>query len=172
MRLILFRHGPAGHADLERWPDDRSRPLNLHGEERVREASHGLVRLEQSFARVISSPLTRAAQTAELLREELGIEPAVTSDDDLAPGGSLRSLIESLSTDEADGTVILVGHEPDLGKLAGTLIFGAPAHLPLKKAGACGIRFDAGVRAGTGQLAWFLPPKALRRLGRGAGVKT
>ena len=171
MRLILFRHGPAGDADLERWPDDRLRPLNLHGEERVREAGRGLLRLEESFSRVISSPLTRAAQTAQLLREELGIEPAVVFDDDLAPGGSLRSLIEALSADEADGAVVLVGHEPDLGKLAGTLIFGAPAHLPLKKAGACGIRFEEGARAGAGQLAWFLPPKVLRRLGRHAGVK-
>jgi len=60
--------------------------------------------------------------------------------------------------------VVLVGHEPHLGKLAGTLLFGAPAHLPIKKAGACAIDFEARPRAGGGQLVWFLPPRALRQL--------
>ncbi len=171
MRLILFRHGAAGHADPARWPDDGLRPLTERGEEHVREAARGLMRLEGECAGVLSSPLARAALTAELVREELGIERAVGFHDGLGPAGSTRSLLESLAAQAGDQTLVLVGHEPDLGKLAGMLIFGAPAHLPLKKAGACGIRFEAGLRPGTGQLAWFLPPKALRRLGRGAGVK-
>ena len=58
----------------------------------------------------------------------------------------------------------LVGHEPDLGKLAGVLLFRAPASLPLKKAGACVISFTDVVRprARAGS-SGSMPPKALRR---------
>src|SRR5437762_3410272 len=64
------------------------------------------------------------------------------------------------------GCHALVGHEPDLGKLAGSLVFGAPRALPLKKAGACAIDFAGPVEAGAGQLAWFMSPKQLRALSR------
>ena len=83
--------------------------------------------------------------------------------DALRPEGSYRKVIEFLSANGSDGAVVLVGHEPDLGKLAGTLVFGAPSALALKKAGACAIQFDGEIRAGAGSLSWFLPPKMLRR---------
>ena len=60
-------------------------------------------------------------------------------------------------------TVALVGHEPDLGKLAGTLVFGAPSALPLKKAGACAIQFEGAARPGAGRMVWLLTPRLLRR---------
>jgi len=62
--------------------------------------------------------------------------------------------------------IALVGHEPDLGKLAGTLLFGAPSAVALKKAGACAIDFEGAIRPGSGRLCWFLTPRMLRRLAR------
>jgi phosphohistidine phosphatase SixA len=59
-----------------------------------------------------------------------------------------------------------VGHEPDLGTLAGALVTGASTSLPLKKAGACSIHFVGPVEPGTGRLDWLLTPRALRRLAR------
>ena len=61
--------------------------------------------------------------------------------------------------------MVLVGHEPDLGKLAGVLLFGAPTEVPLKKAGACSIAAEA-AEAGAGRLRWLLPPATLRALSR------
>lgn len=121
------------------------------------------MRLERSLARILTSPLVRAAETAQILAEtcEGGVE--VESFDALAPGHSFRTVIERLAKLPADETVALVGHEPDLGKLAGVLLIGAPAALPLKKAGACVISFDGPVTAGTGHLEWFLTPGMLRR---------
>jgi len=97
------------------------------------------------------------------------LEPGVAVEDlaALAPGGSYRGVLQRLTALDGDGAVVLVGHEPDLGKLAGVLLFGAPAStLPLKKAGACIIDFDGPPRAGEGELMLFLPPRVLRRLGR------
>ena len=85
--------------------------------------------------------------------------------DALAPRGSWRAVINRLTEESPELTVVLIGHEPDLGKLAGVLLFGAPAALPLRKAGACSIEFDAAPAAGTGRLRWFLPPRALARVG-------
>lgn len=168
MRIILFRHGPAGHADPSRWPDDGDRPLSSKGEDKTLAASHGLARLAPEVSRILTSPLVRAARTARLLEATLDGVP-VEELEALAPAGGYRRILEHLALLPSDETIVLVGHEPSLGKLAGMLLFGAPAAMPLKKAGAAAIDFDGPPQAGHGTLAWFLPPRALRRL---AGKKS
>jgi phosphohistidine phosphatase len=165
MRVIFFRHGPAGTRDRTKWPDDALRPLTAKGEERTRSAAAGIARLHPGLRTIFSSPLTRAEQTARILSEAYP-NAKVTQVHDLAPGGSYREILKAISGSEASEAVALVGHEPDLGKLAGTVLFGAPCALPFKKAGACAVEFDDGIRPGAGRLVWFLTPKMLRRLAR------
>ena len=166
MRLVLLRHGPAGTRDPLSWPDDRERPLSEKGLGRTQRACDGLVRLEADIALVLSSPLRRCAQTAECLREIVGGDARVRFTESLAPGGSWRDVLGELESLVETSTVVLVGHEPDLGTLAGVLLFGAPAALPLRKAGACSIEFETRCAPGKGRLRWFLPPRALRRFAR------
>ena len=166
MRVVLFRHGPAGQRDVERWPDDRLRPLSDRGEIRTHAAASGLARLVGGAARVYTSPLKRCAQTAQILVEALASSEAPELLDALAPSGSSRDALRFLQDFHTDETVILVGHEPDLGKLAGVMVFGAPAPIALKKAGACAVSFDGAPRPGQGSLLWFVPPRTLRALGR------
>ena len=167
MRVILFRHGPAGQRDPARWPEDGERPLTRRGGERTEEAAHGLARFTRGETQVWTSPLNRAHSTAGLVRGALELEPPVEWLDALAPGGSYRELLIRLAAIESGACVVLVGHEPDLGKLAGMLLFGAPARsLPLKKAGACVIDFTGPVEPGAGHLYAFLPPRTLRRIAR------
>ena len=166
MRVVLFRHGPAGRRDASRWPDDGQRPLTPKGEERTLAASAGLLTLLGDEVTVVAtSPLVRAARTAELLASvapDVVLEPLEA----LLPGRSYRPLVAYLAARAPEDTVVLVGHEPDLGKLAGVLVFGAPASIPLKKAGATLIQFVGEVSPGAGRLRWLMPPKALRRLAR------
>ena len=164
MRVILFRHGPAGGRDPARWPDDAARPLTPRGERRTRLAARGLRRIEKKVERVMTSPLERADRTAKILGRELGIGPVETLDA-LAPGGSSRKVIEALNQKPGADTVV-VGHEPDLGVLAGLLIFNNGATIALKKAGACSIQFESAVRPGAGTLEWIAPPRMLCRLTR------
>jgi phosphohistidine phosphatase len=119
--------------------------------------------MERGLTLVLTSPLRRAVETAELLAEACDREVPVESFAALAPGHSYRGVLARLAELGQDEVVALVGHEPDLGKLAGVMLLGAPAALPLKKAGACVISFAGPVSAGTGRLEWFLPPRALRR---------
>jgi phosphohistidine phosphatase len=167
MRLILFRHGPAGRPDPTRWPDDRARPLSERGEGKTRAAAKGLNRLLAKGSRVWTSPLVRAHRTAELLvAAHGGNPPQVVAA--LASGGSMRSLLEQLaaaSRAAPEGTIVLVGHEPELGRLAGLLLDDSGRALPLKKAGACALSFDGIPGKQLGDLEWFLPPRILRALG-------
>lgn len=167
MRLVLLRHGPAEARDDRRWPDDGRRPLTERGAARVKHCAHGIARLEKRVDVILSSPFERAWHTAELVRDTLGGETKLDSAATLAPGRSVRALLQRVAEESPDATVVLVGHEPDLGKLAGTLLFGAPAAMPLKKAGACMISFDGVPASGAGTLRWFLPPRALARVARG-----
>lgn len=166
MRTLLLRHGPAGARDPLTWPDDRKRPLSEKGIERTQRSCSGLVRLEPEVTFVLSSPLKRCAETAAILVEALDGKATLRLSEALAPGGSWRATLAELESFLEKDTVVLVGHEPDLGKLAGVMLFGAPAALPLGKAGACSIEFEARCAAGKGRLRWFLPPRALRRLAR------
>jgi phosphohistidine phosphatase len=164
MLLILLRHGPAGKADPATWPDDSERPLTPRGEERTRGAAAGLARLLDGEVREIqTSRYARCARTAEIASEALGC-PRVRAVPELEPGEPLGALLEELPSAAEDDVVVLVGHEPDLGKLAGTLVIGKAAALPLKKAGACGVHFDGPPAPGKGRLVWHVTPRILRRL--------
>jgi len=166
MRVILIRHGPAARRDARRWPDDTRRPLTDRGIERTELAMRGLRRLLRP-GRVITSPLRRALETAEIVRRVYAMDAIVETTPLLAPGVAYHRVVELLARCKPAEVVALIGHEPDFGKLAGVLVFGAPAAtLPLKKAGVCVIDFAGRVEPGKGRLLAFLPPRALRARAR------
>jgi phosphohistidine phosphatase len=163
MRVILFRHGPAGTRNASRWPDDAKRPLTPAGENKSRRAAAGLRRIEKDVDRILTSPLERADRTARIVAEELGVECLETLDA-LAPDGAHGKVVEALNARPQRETIVLVGHEPHLGLLAAHLLFKSDTPLPLKKAGACAIRFTGPVRAGAGALVWLATPRLLGRV--------
>ena len=163
MDCLLFRHGIA--VEREDWDgQEAERPLTRKGAEKARDAAVGLRRLDIAPTHVLSSPLTRALETAKLVGELFRLADVKVCDELLpdAPPDKLFPLLASLPE---DACVICVGHEPHLGLAAGVMLFGRPAPgLSLKKAGACCIRFDDGPKAGKGALWWWLTPDQLRRL--------
>ena len=166
MKLLVIRHGPAG--DREEWErtgkDDRLRPLTPKGKKEVRKAAAGLVRLVPSLDLIATSPWTRAAQTAEIVNREYGVDleevEELTSDN--GPEG-LRPWLEQQVNRE---TVAVVGHEPHLGLLVGYLLSGRSASfVDLKKGGACLLEMDNPSELGSGCLEWLMTDRELRRLG-------
>ncbi len=162
-RLYLVRHAiaePRGPS----WPEDALRPLSAHGRRRFADAAAGLSRFEGIPARILSSPFVRARQTAELLAAAGDADHVVRPFTALEPGHPPASVLSRLRKQKAGDRVALVGHEPDLGRLVAALL-GATRPIPFKKGAIC--RIDvAWDEAATGTLIWFLPPGALRRLGR------
>jgi phosphohistidine phosphatase len=158
IELYLVRHAIAAERG-PRWPDDTKRPLTSEGITRFREVVRAFAALDPEIQVVLTSPLVRAAQTAALLAEGLNPHPEIQSADALAPGGSARAIAAALARTRRK-RIACVGHEPDLGQLAARLI-GASRPLEFKKGGIC--RIDLERPAGPGHLAWFAPPRLLRR---------
>ena len=165
MLLILMRHGVA--ADLsDAIRDDFSRPLTEEGRVKTQSVARGLQRLIETIDLLASSPKTRARQTAQIVRDVFGnSSPEISIWDELAESET-EVLIQKLAKTRAQ-TVVLVGHEPDLGFCAARLLNGDEFgfRLDWKKAGACGIEWDGETQSAV--LKWFLPPAVLRALGAG-----
>jgi phosphohistidine phosphatase len=170
-RLVLFRHGPAGTADPNRWPDDSLRPLTERGEARTRKAARGLARLIEGDVVLWTSPFARARRTAELLAQAFeGRTGNLREVEALEPGAQWRALEPLVGRVPASATLVWVGHEPDLGAHAARFL-AAGAPLSLKKAGACALAFEGPIRPSDASLEAWLPPRVLRALARGAGRK-
>jgi len=161
--LYLIRHGPAeGRGDA--WPDDAKRPLTEQGMSRLRKSARGLSALGVAFDVILTSPLVRTRQTAEIVAAELDTRPVLVNTESLAPEGTYAAVVAELEKHAKRTRLALVGHEPGIGELAARLI-GSRHAIPFKKGGVCRIDLDTLPPTHPGRLVWFAPPKMLRGLG-------
>jgi phosphohistidine phosphatase len=174
--LLLLRHGIAEERLEEQ--EDGQRRLTPEGRERAAQVIERLAALDLSCDLVLSSPLVRARQTAELVVAG-GLAPELELAAALAPLADPLPLLERwlgpLSPRPGWKRLALVGHDPDLSTLASLLIgvpmSQAPQALQLKKAGVALLQWSAppaGTLLGTARLALLLPPRLLLgpRLGK------
>jgi len=161
--IYLIRHGIAAERG-EEYPDDSKRPLTSRGIARLKKEAKALDKLEVVFDQIIASPLLRTRQTADVLSESMKSKPPVATADALAPAGTPAAVIQELGKHMRKGRLALVGHEPNLGELAGRLI-GARAPIEFKKGAVCRIDFEVLPPKGMGQLRWFITPGMLREIG-------
>jgi phosphohistidine phosphatase len=154
MQLCLVRHGIA--AERGTFENDAERPLTVRGRDRMAAAAEGLATLLHPSV-ILSSPLVRAVQTAELIAQATGAP--IENCDALANGDH-----ESLLAAAHQPVVIAVGHEPHISSFVGWAI--GANHLPVefKKGSAALIEFSGNPEPGAGALVWFMPPRALRQL--------
>ncbi len=154
MRLCLVRHGIAEERGT--YTDDSLRPLTERGRARMEAAAEGLATLVHPDL-ILSSPLVRAYETAEILAACTG---APIENCDALANGDHESLVAAAYRE----TVVAVGHEPHISNFLGWAL--GTRHLPveIKKGSATLITFDGKAEPGAGTLDWFLPPRALRQL--------
>ncbi len=156
-----MRHGPA--VDPAGAGTDFERPLTGKGREQTAAAARGLQRLGVAPDHLLASPLVRARQTADLVADELGI--AVEVEDALAAGAQPGQILAALR--KVEGSALLVGHEPDLGRLVSYLLSpdGRP-FVDFAKAGVVALESHGGAEAGSCTLSWYLRRKHLALIGR------
>jgi phosphohistidine phosphatase len=162
LELYLIRHGVAAERG-EEYPDDSKRPLTSDGIARLKKEARALDELGVEFDQILSSPLVRAKQTADVFAETMKGKPPVSSIDSLTPAGSPAAVIQDLGKHMRKARIALVGHEPNMGELAAFLI-GAKVPLPFKKGAICRIDFAVFPPKGKGALCWFVTPRMLRKL--------
>lgn len=164
IEVILVRHAIAYERDRARWPDDRTRPLSPEGKKKFRQAAAGLAKWLPAIDLVITSPLTRARETAEIL-EKIGGWPEAQDSSDLAPQSRPPAVLAMLRAQHAKH-IALVGHEPNLSALLSLSLAGSGSRpfSALKKGGMACLVFPAEISAGKAMLSAFVPPRALRRM--------
>ena len=160
--LYLIRHGMAAERG-EAWPDDTKRPLTEEGMTRLRKAARGLAALGVSFEVVLTSPLVRTRQTAEIVAGVSDPRPPIVAIDSLTPEGSVQAVLADLEKQSRRKRVALIGHEPGIGEFAAKLA-GSRHPFEFKKGAVCRIDVETLPIAGPGTLRWFLTPKILRMI--------
>jgi phosphohistidine phosphatase len=153
MQLFFLRHG---EADWPHWtrPDDE-RPLTDFGKKEVRQVAKFLNRLKVKPDLIVTSPLPRALQTAEIAAEQL--KTKLRRDEALEPGFGMNELRTVLKRHRSK-VLMLVGHEPDFTSVVSAL---TGASLKLSKAGVALLDIDP--ESEEGKLLWLFPPKLARK---------
>ena len=126
MDLILWRH-----ADAEDGADDLRRALTAKGRKQAARVAQWLLEHLPEDFEVVASPAVRAQQTAEALTKNFKTEKQ------LAPGASVPAILKAAGwpVSKGDRTLIVVGHQPDLGRAAAHLLAGKQAGWHIKKGG-------------------------------------
>jgi phosphohistidine phosphatase len=159
MILYLCRHAIAAEAQDG---DDAARPLTAEGVKKFRRAARGFFALEPEVGHIVSSPLLRAQQTAEILAmalEKRGTIVGVSISASLGEEPNLKKLLSEVR--DYNGNVAAVGHEPTLSKWIGELCFDAAGRCEMKKGAIAAIELN-GER---GTLLWIMQSGQLRALG-------
>ena len=153
MQLYFLRHG---EADWPGWtkPDDE-RPLTDYGKKEVRQVAKFLDRLKANPDLIVSSPLPRALQTAEVAAEQL--KTKLRQDEALEPGFGISELSTLLKRHHSKA-LMLVGHEPDFSSVISALTGG---FIKMSKAGIALVDLDPETEKG--RLLWLFPPKFARK---------
>ncbi|NER99698.1 MAG: phosphohistidine phosphatase SixA [Symploca sp. SIO1B1] len=164
MELYLIRHGIA--ADRGNYTNDEERPLTDKGRQKTDKVAKQLYRRGLRFDLILTSPLVRAKETAAILKD-VGLSKRVKEFPSLAPDGNIHAWVNWLESEWRNNTVrsslALVGHQPDLGNWAETLLWGkSQEKLVLKKAGVIGLHIpETKIPLSQSELFMLISPKWL-----------
>ncbi len=160
MLLGLLRHGVAHDAGPETEFRDEPRELTDEGRRRMQAAATGIARLDLAFEAVVTSPLTRCVQTAEIVGAAVGLAPR--ADPRLRPGLHVHGLLSLVLEYPEAESMLICGHQPDMSTVTADLIGGGWVEF---KKGALAVIELPVAREHAGHLIALYPPAALRRLG-------
>jgi len=163
MIVYIVRHAVAVARGTVGYPND-DRPLTEDGKDKMSKAAKGIANLVEDVDLILTSTLSRAHDTADIVARALGIEERVELCKELTPGSSLKNLLSYLARYKELSSIMVVGHQPDLGYLASALLGSSDSIIEFKKGATCAIEISGLPLKGNGTLLWHLQPKQLRAL--------
>ncbi|MEA5565274.1 phosphohistidine phosphatase SixA [Anabaena sp. UHCC 0399] len=163
MEIYLIRHGIA--EEQQPFIKDEERKLTKEGRQKTEKVAQRMKTLGLQFDLIVTSPLVRARQTAEILLEA-ELSSQLEESNHLAPNGHISSWLDYWLRPKnfnQDTQLALVGHEPCLSNWAEILLWGeVKGGLVLKKAGMIGVKLpEIGLPVGRSQMFWLTPPRYL-----------
>lgn len=161
MKLYVMRHGPAEERSAAVAEVDRK--LTPKGRDQTAAAARGMAKLGVKPEHVLTSPLVRCAQTAELACAALGKQLQPTAVDSLAAGAAPGEMLKAVRQHEGD--VLLVGHDPDVSRLVSYLLSGSSQpFINFSKGGVAAIEAQGVPEPEACRLLWYLRRKQLAEL--------
>jgi phosphohistidine phosphatase len=157
MQVHLLRHGIAedGHAGLS----DSERALTQEGRKKLRQVLQTAAKAGVKPTLMLTSPLKRAVQTAEIAKRVLGYQGEVLQTKTLAPGSSVEQVWDEIRTHKNELSVLLAGHNPMFEHLAGYLLGHADLKMEFKKGALLRVDIESFGAAPRGVLRWCLTAK-------------
>lgn len=157
MKLIIIRHAEA----VEKTPDvsEEWRYLTPEGRVFFRKTARTMMEKGVNPDLILTSPLIRAVQTADILAETLSYDGPLHAVNDLAPGFDMTDLENILAEYRSVNELALVGHEPDLSDLIATL-FSLESGVKFKKGTAAMVKLEPS-GPGTATFKWLASGKNL-----------
>lgn len=156
MHVWLVRHAVAAERGAFEGPD-ADRPLTPKGRKQFRSFVRWLRKEIDPPPVIVTSPLVRAIETAEILRRAMGLKKKdIVQSDVLSPGGDPVALLE-LAARTSTEAVALVGHEPDLSQALSRFIGGGEFNFG--KGFVAAVDFAGDLKPGRGCLSWMAGPR-------------
>jgi phosphohistidine phosphatase len=156
--LYFLRHGHAHDRDEWKTQDDELRPLTAEGIAAMRQEAIVLRHLQPDFSTILTSPLVRARETAEIVQHVFPEVPIV-EDELLKPGFKVKALEKLLKEYDGHENLLLVGHEPDFSAVIGEVIGGG--RVTMKRGGMARIKLTNKEKP-RGELIWLITPAVFR----------
>lgn len=154
--LILVRHGDAEPQSVDK--QDKDRRLLKKGVKQMKRVANFIDKMNYNLDRIIVSPYVRAIQSAEVILDELGEEAnRIEIFEELSPDKDQLIFAQKLKDFKDPSTILVVGHEPYLSKLIGTL---TKAQVEIKRGGVAVVEYD--VSKSKGDLKLLLTQDVLR----------
>jgi len=163
MNLYLIRHGIAVERGI--YTNDYERPLTEKGKQKTTQVAQKLAQMGLKFDLILTSPLIRALQTAQIL-QKAGLSDLLETDMSLTPDGNLETWLnwwQQSKYNQGVSQIALVGHQPNLGLWTQKLVFGeSKEQIIVKKAGIIGLKIPTKINPiGHSELFLLTCPKWL-----------
>jgi phosphohistidine phosphatase len=164
VNVYFLRHGIAMERGTPGFENDSLRPLTPKGKRQLRNCAAAMKKMGLRPGLILSSPLLRAKQTAEIIAELLKLKKRLKFSDELKPDGGVKNLFQQLNElKPAPENILLVGHEPHLSRLISLLVSGGEnTAIDFKKGGLCKLEVEK-LRSGSrANLRWLLTPRQMK----------
>jgi phosphohistidine phosphatase len=159
MNIYLIRHGDS--EKISTIKKDTERKLTPDGEQKLKIATEGWKLLAPQFSHIISSPISRALQTAEIIAQAYKFTGNIITDKRLISGNKTEGLID-LANEILGHDMAFVGHEPDFSEHISHLISNSGVRVDFKKGMIAKISFEGRAKMSRGVLEFLIPVKAYK----------
>lgn len=171
MVIYFLRHANAGSKHFSDPSQDEKRPIDEMGQVQSHDVGRALAFIGVTANVVISSPLTRALQTANIVAQEIGYDEKVLLDEALRPEATFEQFKALLNRHKDKPAVMVVGHDPSMTEFVNRVLSGGGplAAVEMKKGGVAKVEK---VLRRPAVLRWLLTPKVVQRVQRSSAKRS